>query len=113
MTIPEPFAVELERRGTTLVVAPSGELDLSTAPRLSTAIQGEDGYDALVIDLRELEFMDSSGVRLLVSEQERAAERGHRLGIVRGNAEVQRVLRVTRLDERLPLIEPDELDVPA
>jgi anti-sigma B factor antagonist len=113
MTSPEPFAVAVERHGATLVVVPSGELDLSTAPQLARTIQAEDDYDLLVLDLRELEFMDSSGVRLLVAEQERAAQQRHELRIVRGSAEVERVLRVTRLDERLPLVEPDELDVPA
>lgn len=112
MTSPEPFSVALERRDETLIVAPCGELDLSTAPQLSQSIRAQDGYDALVIDLRELEFMDSSGVRLLVAEQERAAAEGHELRIVRGSAEVERVLRVTRLDERLPLVN-DESDVPA
>jgi len=112
MTQPEPFAVDVERRGATVVVIPAGELDLSTVPQLSRAIAAEDGYETLVIDLRELDFMDSSGVRLLVAEQERAADEGHALRIVRGSAEVERVLRVTRLDERLPFVEADELDAP-
>jgi anti-anti-sigma factor len=113
MTHPEPFAVGVGRRDTTLVVTPAGELDLSTAPQLARAIQGQVGYDMLVIDLRELDFMDSSGVRLLVAEQERAVAEGHELRIVRGSAEVERVLRVTRLDGRLPLVQAGELDVPA
>lgn len=112
MTSPEPFAVDVERRRSTLVVVPTGELDLATAPQLSQTIRAENDYERLVIDLRELEFMDSSGVRLLVAEQERAGEEGHELRIVRGSAEVERVLRVTRLDERLPFVEPDELDAP-
>jgi anti-anti-sigma factor len=113
VTASEPFSVVLEHRGTTLVAVPSGELDLSTSPQLARKLQAHEDYDELVIDLRELSFMDSSGVRLLVAEHERASRQGHALRIVRGNPEVHRVLRVTRLDERLPLVEEDELDVHA
>jgi anti-sigma B factor antagonist len=108
-----PFDVRLERRGSSLLVVPTGELDLFTTPQLATALHEQHGYDELVLDLRGLAFMDSSGLRLLVAEHERAQREGHALRIVRGVDQVHRVLHLTRLDERLPIVEPDEIDAAA
>jgi anti-sigma B factor antagonist len=113
MTSLEPtpaFDVAVERRDETLVAAPSGELDLATAPLLLAALREHDDYERLVIDLRLLSFMDSSGLRLLVAESDRASRAGYELRIVRGGAEVRRLLRLTRLDEQLPFVDADELD---
>jgi anti-anti-sigma factor len=112
MTSLEPtsaFDVAVERRDETLVAAPSGELDLATAPRLLAALRAHDDYERLVIDLRALTFMDSSGLRLLVAESDRARGAGYELRIVRGGDEVGRLLRLTRLDEKLPIVDPDAI----
>jgi anti-anti-sigma factor len=58
-----------------------------------------------VIDLRGLEFMDSTGLRTLVSADQRARNAGRRLAIVRGPEAVDRIFNVTRLDERLELVD--------
>ena len=63
------------------------------------------GPAILVLDLTGLEFMDSTGLRLLISADARAREAGRRLAIVQGNEMVQRVMRLTRLDERLDIVE--------
>lgn len=105
MTSSEPtpvFDVEVRRREAMLVAAPSGELDIASAPRLIAALREHDGYERLVIDLRLLSFMDSSGLRLLVAESARAEHAGYDLRIVRGGPEIGRLLRLTRLDEKLP-----------
>ncbi|MDO8185409.1 STAS domain-containing protein [Conexibacter sp. JD483] len=98
------FDVAVERRERMLVASPAGELDLATAPLLLAALRShfEEGDERLVIDLRQLSFMDSSGLRLLVSEADRAQRDGYELTIVRGGAEVSRLVRLTRLDEKLP-----------
>ena len=85
----------------------SGELDLATAPKLEDELKHvEDTEPALIIlDLRPLSFMDSSGLRSLLAADSRARERGGRLVIVRGDERVQRVLRITRLDERLEIVD--------
>jgi anti-sigma B factor antagonist len=103
------FDVVVERRDARLLAAPTGELDVASAPQLIAALRSHDDYALLVIDLRGLSFMDSSGLRLLVSEQHRAAEGGYELQIVRGGAEVGRLLRLTRMDERLPFVDADAL----
>jgi anti-anti-sigma factor len=87
-----------------------GELDIATAPQLDEEVarlEGE-GRGLIVIDLRGLEFMDSSGLRALLAADTRARNRGARLVIVRGDDRIQRVLRITRLDERLEIVDDDE-----
>ena len=73
MTQPEAphFRVEVEDDGTLVVLRLHGELDLATVPHVEETIARHAGGRALVIDLRELEFMDSSGVRLIVELRNR------------------------------------------
>ena len=59
----------------------------------------------MVLDLRGLAFIDSTGLRLIVSADARAREQGRRLAVVRGPEAVQRIFRVTRLDERLDMVD--------
>ena|SRR5688572_4466 len=84
-----------------------GELDISSAPTLEEALARaeESTPSVLVLDLRELEFMDSTGLRTVVSADQRAREQGRRLCIVRGPEPVDRIFTVTRLDERLELVD--------
>jgi anti-sigma B factor antagonist len=84
-----------------------GELDISSAPVLEEALGRVEaaGPPLLVIDLRGLEFMDSTGLRTLVSADQRARDAGRRLAIVRGPEAVDRIFNVTRLDERLELVD--------
>jgi anti-anti-sigma factor len=104
--VTSPFDVTIEERGDTIHVTLLGELDISTAPRLEEDLRrAEAGNPALLIlDLSRLEFMDSTGLRLLIGADSRAREAGRRLVLIRGNEMVQRVLRVTRLDERLEIV---------
>jgi len=105
------FDVAVSRREQMLVAAPVGELDLYTAPRLTGVLRDQESFSRLVLDLRGLGFMDSTGLRLLVAETERAAAEGYELSIVPGGQEVSRLLRLTRMDERLPLADPERLGV--
>lgn len=84
-----------------------GELDISSAPVFEEALGKLEagGPSVLVIDLRGLEFMDSTGLRTLVSADQRARESGRRLAIVRGPEAVDRIFNVTRLDERFELVD--------
>ncbi|MEA2373744.1 MAG: anti-sigma factor antagonist [Thermoleophilaceae bacterium] len=88
----------------------SGELDIATAPKLDEEVRRleAEGHELIVIDLRGLQFMDSSGLRSLLAAHTNARELGRRLVIVRGDDRVQRVLRITRLDERLEIVEDAE-----
>lgn len=88
----------------------TGELDMATAPKLEEELAAvEQRRPALlVIDLRPLTFMDSSGLRALVAADNRAREEGRRLVLIRGRDRVQRVFSITRLDERLEIVDDGE-----
>jgi anti-anti-sigma factor len=100
----------VQRRDGSVVATPFGELDLVTAPQLVAAIRREEGFDRLAIDLRQLSFMGSSGLRLLVAEDDRARRHGYELKLVGGGPETARLLRLTRLDEKLPFVDAAELE---
>jgi anti-sigma B factor antagonist len=96
------------RNGTVAVVAPTGELDLSGATILETELDrlAEDPeLGAVVLDLRGLEFMDSSGLRLVVLADMRAREAGRRFALIRGGDTVHRVFEITRMSERLDFVD--------
>jgi anti-anti-sigma factor len=103
-----PLRFETTLSGETALVTLAGELDLSGAEvleqelgRLSEAASAEQ----VVLDLRGLEFMDSSGLRLVVMADSRAREAGRRLVLVRGAQPVQRVFEITRMNERLTFVD--------
>jgi anti-anti-sigma factor len=105
--------LETTRNGQVAVVAPTGELDLSGAAVLQAELdrladEGELG--GVVLDLRGLEFMDSSGLRLVVLADMQAREAGRRFALVRGDETVHRVFEITRMSDRLQFVDdPEEL----
>ena len=106
MNSSSPFDVTIEQRGDAVHVILSGELDISTAQRLEDDMRRveADRPELILIDLQQLTFMDSTGLRLLITADSRAREENRRLAIVQGNEMVQRVMRLTRLDERLTIV---------
>ena len=111
------FDVTSEQRGDTVIVRLSGELDISSAPKVEDELARvePDRPEVIVLDLRNLAFMDSTGLRLLIAADTRAREQQRRLQIVKGPETVQRVFRITRLEERLELVDdvPDGAPEPA
>ncbi|MDG4758276.1 STAS domain-containing protein [Micromonospora sp. WMMD710] len=89
----------------------AGELDLSTAPELTAAIDRltEAGERRVLLDLTDLTFCDSTGMAVFVRGDNRAAADGGWLRVVGANGRVERVLRVTGLAEVLRY-EPDTVD---
>jgi len=88
-------------------VALRGELDLSTAEKVERELQRVEQSEPplVVLDLSELTFLDSTGLRLIVGADRRARESNRRLTVVRGPATVQRVFTITKLDERLEMVD--------
>ena len=115
MTIPA-FAIRIVQSGPATHIHPAGELDIATTPALEQAIVAattERGA-ALVLDLRELTFMDSTGLRTLAQTNARAEQDGFSLSIVRGPRQIERVLDISGLGSLLPLVDaPPESDAPA
>lgn len=95
-----------EAAGVTYVTL-GGEFDLAGIEQFDLAISKLEANEpqTLVIDLSELAFMDSSGLRALVMADHRARLAGRRLAIVPGPPSVRRVFEITQLDERLDLID--------
>jgi anti-anti-sigma factor len=65
------FRVDVEDDGTLLVLRLHGELDLMSVPTVEEAIERHGGRQAVVVDLGGLEFMDSSGLRMIVELRNR------------------------------------------
>jgi anti-sigma B factor antagonist len=104
-----------ERRGDRLVMALSGELDLVNAPRWEEELVGieADSPGTLILDLREVTFIDSTGLRAVIAADQRARSAGRRLVVVRGAEPVDRLFAVTELDQRLEIADdPDSVDGP-
>jgi anti-sigma B factor antagonist len=89
------------------LVSLRGELDVSTAPKVEQALRQleEEGASVIVVDLRGLTFLDSSGLRLILEADARARRDDRRLLVVPGPPEVQRVFRVTLTDARIEFVE--------
>src|SRR3954453_6381035 len=94
--IPEAFSVRTEQHGDAAVVVPSGELDLATAPALEEALGHafDGGTDRVVLDLRELEFIDSSGLRTLLTARRQSEEAGAQFSLVAGHRGLDRTLEI-------------------
>jgi anti-anti-sigma factor len=96
----------------TAVIALEGELDLAGANALEQelATPEADAARAVVLDLRGVEFMDSSGLRVIAVTLQHSQERGRRFALVPGAAQVMRVFDITRMRERLDFVaDPSEV----
>jgi anti-anti-sigma factor len=84
-----------------------GELDLSTVEKVEKDLAALEASDEqlLVLDLSGLTFLDSTGLRLMVTADQRAQKDGRRLVIVKGPETVQRVFSITKLDETLEMVD--------
>jgi anti-sigma B factor antagonist len=105
--VSKPLELRIEHDRQLPRIAVAGELDLATAGELEAGLKTLESArpDLIVLDLRELEFMDSTGLRTVLAADARARDRGARLVVVRPPGEVERVLQVTRMDEHLELVD--------
>ncbi|MBV9310069.1 MAG: STAS domain-containing protein [Solirubrobacterales bacterium] len=106
------FRVDVRNEGAASVLALSGELDLSSSPQLEQELDRalQEGTSQLIVDLRELEFMDSTGLSVLVKAHQRVQEAGVQFAVVKGSAQVQRLLSLTGVADRITVADtPEEL----
>ena len=96
------LALRSERAGDAQVIELIGELDLDGAPRLEEELARVEasGVESIVVDLGQLDFIDSTGIRLIVMACERWPP--GRLSLLRGPKQVHRVFELTDLAGRLP-----------
>jgi anti-anti-sigma factor len=106
MTIPS-FDLQIVRNGGAVHLAPAGELDIASTPELELALAEAtaDAVAEIVLDLRELTFMDSTGLRALAQANARAGDHGIALSIIRGPRQIERVLEISGLSAMLPLVD--------
>jgi anti-anti-sigma factor len=106
------FNVAEQQQGTASVLAVSGELDLRTSPELEERLGNafDAGAELVILDLRQIEFMDSTGLRVLLAAHQRAQESGRRFALVKGADQVERVLTLTGVRDLLTVVDaPEEL----
>lgn len=88
-------------------IAVRGELDLSTAPDLERPLEDllERGKGPILVDLSECEFIDSTGIALIVRARQRLESdgQGRSLAVCSYNDQVRRVLDITGLDVSIPV----------
>jgi anti-anti-sigma factor len=89
------LSLDLRRLGDASIVRARGDIDLSTLAAASAALDtAREGSAALFLDLRDVDFMDTSGLRLVIEEQLRAATSGYRFAVVPGPRKVQRLFEI-------------------
>jgi anti-sigma B factor antagonist len=103
----EILEVDSEKRGGLVHVVLRGELDLSSVNKVQDELRlvEADAPAIVLLDLSKLTFLDSTGLRCLVTADQRARDEGRRLVLVRGPDPVQRVFTITRLEERLEMVD--------
>ena len=104
----EPFSIEVEERDERVDVVPHGELDMASAPDLEQAIMPRlEGGAWIVLDLRSLDFIDSSGLRVVVGAHRAAEERGGRFTCVRGatGTTVHRIVEIAGIDGVIEMVD--------
>ena len=93
----QPFSVDVVPGHGEVVVQPIGELDLQSAGVLEheVATLRADGHERIVVDMRQVEFIDSTGLRVLIGLHRAAQREGGSISLVPGPRPVQRIFELT------------------
>jgi anti-anti-sigma factor len=106
------FRVDVRNENGTAILVVSGELDVASGPTLEQELASAEASNAqlVILDLRDLEFIDSTGLSIVIKAHQQAEASGRRFAVVRGSSQVQRLLGLTGVEERLTLVDsPEEL----
>jgi anti-sigma B factor antagonist len=111
------LAVETKMHRRTALVALRGELDLVSISKVAEVMDRlephPDGVRHIVLDLRGLSFIDLPALRELIKQNEFARANRHNLAVIRGSGTIDRVLKLTGVEEMLVLVDdPDDLVPP-
>ena len=104
--------IEVRTTPDRVVLELHGELDLLGAPLLQKKIEQASGEarGILVLDLQELQFVDSAGLRVILMAHESARQQGQEFALTKGSAQVQRLLSIAGVDEHLRIVaSPDDI----
>jgi anti-sigma B factor antagonist len=94
------FEARTEARNGVARVAMAGELDMVTVPILTKelALVEQDGVGAIMLDLRDVSFVDSSGLHALLQAHQRAKSNGHRLILIGASPSTRRLFAMTETE---------------
>lgn len=104
MTTGPKYRIEVGSRDGTRLVTATGEIDMASSPLLEEALVAAP-EEAVIADLSEVGFIDSSGLRSLLSAREALADGGGRLVLVFGEGPVERIIDLTGLADRFEIFE--------
>ncbi|MDX6677464.1 MAG: hypothetical protein QOE31_1516 [Solirubrobacteraceae bacterium] len=92
----DAFRIDVHPERTVVRVAPAGDLDTTTTGTLAAELQElrDAGFDRIVLDLRRLTFIDSTGIALILGEDRIARTDGHDFTLIGGSPAIQRVLEI-------------------
>jgi anti-anti-sigma factor len=103
----EPFRLEQHPDGERVRLAPAGELDLATAGQVGDALSAAAAdFKEVVLDLRAVRFMDSSGLRLILLADAESRRDGFSFSLIEGPPAVQRIFSVAGVLDRLEFRAP-------
>ena len=99
--------VETRNGGGDVVLSVRGDVDLATAPELEVALERalEDAGRRLVVDLRGVSFLDSTGLAVLLRQDQRARAAARHLVVVKGPPQVQKPFEITGMSGRLTMVD--------
>jgi anti-sigma B factor antagonist len=99
------FSIEERRHDGTVVLTLHGDLDLASADSVAARLeQLRAAGEPALLDLDELDFMDSSGLRLVLDAAETSDRTGWSFSLTHGPEQVQRLFESTAVTERLPIV---------
>jgi anti-sigma B factor antagonist len=105
MGVQDQLQIVVRHEADRVILALDGELDMATAEQLTHAMDGLDGETMVVLDLEQLQFIDSTGLRSVLSVLEHCRDRGQEFAVTRGSQQVQRLLGVTGVAKHLRIID--------
>lgn len=102
MSVDQRLQVDTRNEPDRIVLELHGELDLAGAPLLTEALaRAESEQLALVLDLEDLQFVDSAGLRVILAAQERARTAERDFATTPGSPQVQRLFKIAGVSEHL------------
>ena len=104
MGVQDQLQIRVRREADRVILALEGELDMATVELLQQAMDGAHGEQMVVLDLDQLQFIDSTGLRSVRSARERCRDRGQEFAVTQGSQQVQRLLGVTGVAKHLRII---------
>jgi anti-sigma B factor antagonist len=108
----EPFQARLERRPDTIVIIARGEIDLASSGQLDERFREalDTGVRRVVLDLREVLFIESTGLGAILTMNRAASAADIAFDVVRGPGTVHRLFEITQTDQVLRFIEAHEIE---